>query len=42
MIKLTALRSVPPFAQDLVRDVRVRWALGSERPLSGETDWPRR
>jgi len=27
MIKLTALRSVPPFAQGLVRDVRVRWAL---------------
>ncbi len=27
MIKLTAFRSVPPFAQGLVRDVRVRWAL---------------
>ena len=27
MIKLTAFRSVPPFAQGLVRDLRVRWAL---------------
>jgi glutathione S-transferase len=27
MIKLTTLRNVPPFAQGLVRDVRVRWAL---------------
>ncbi len=27
MITLTAFRSVPPFAQGLVRDVRVRWAL---------------
>ena len=27
MIKLTAYRSVPPFAQGLGRDVRVRWAL---------------
>jgi glutathione S-transferase len=27
MIKLSAFRSVPPFAQGLVRDVRVRWAL---------------
>ena len=27
MIKLTAFGSVPPFAQGLVRDVRVRWAL---------------
>jgi glutathione S-transferase len=27
MIKVTAFRSVPPFAQGLVRDVRVRWAL---------------
>jgi glutathione S-transferase len=27
MIKLTAFRSVPPFAQGLVRDFRVRWAL---------------
>jgi glutathione S-transferase len=27
MIKLTAFRSVPAFAQGLVRDVRVRWAL---------------
>jgi glutathione S-transferase len=27
MITLTAFRSVPPFVQGLVRDVRVRWAL---------------
>jgi len=27
MITLSAFRSVPPFAQGLVRDVRVRWAL---------------
>jgi glutathione S-transferase len=27
MITLSALRSVPPFAQGLVRDLRVRWAL---------------
>jgi glutathione S-transferase len=27
MIKLTAFRSVPPFAQGLLRDLRVRWAL---------------
>ncbi|HEY4044719.1 MAG TPA: glutathione S-transferase family protein [Rhodopila sp.] len=27
MITLTAFRSVPPFAQGLVRDLRVRWAL---------------
>ena len=27
MIRLTAFRSVPPFAQGLVRDFRVRWAL---------------
>lgn len=27
MIKLSAFRSVPPFAQGLVRDMRVRWAL---------------
>ena len=27
MIKLSAFRSVPPFAQGIVRDVRVRWAL---------------
>lgn len=27
MITLIAFRSVPPFAQGLVRDVRVRWAL---------------
>ena len=27
MIKLTAFRSLPPFAQGLARDFRVRWAL---------------
>ncbi|RYY44968.1 MAG: glutathione S-transferase family protein [Sphingomonadales bacterium] len=27
MIKVSAFRSVPPFAQGLVRDMRVRWAL---------------
>jgi glutathione S-transferase len=27
MIKVSALRSVPPFAQGLVRELRVRWAL---------------
>src|SRR5271154_1537922 len=27
MIILTALRRAPPFAQGLVRDLRVRWAL---------------
>ena len=27
MITLTAFRSVPPFAQGVVRDLRVRWAL---------------
>src|SRR5260370_16942495 len=27
MIKLTAFRSLPPFAQGLARDLRVRWAL---------------
>jgi glutathione S-transferase len=27
MIILTAFRWVPPFAQGLVRDLRVRWAL---------------
>lgn len=27
MIRITAFRSVPPFAQGLVRDLRVRWAL---------------
>jgi glutathione S-transferase len=26
-IKLSAFRWVPPFAQGLVRDLRVRWAL---------------
>jgi glutathione S-transferase len=28
MITISAFRSVPPFAQGLVRDLRVRWALG--------------
>lgn len=27
MIRITAFRSVPPFAQGLVRDLRARWAL---------------
>ena len=27
MITVTAFRWVPPFAQGLVRDLRVRWAL---------------
>lgn len=27
MIRITAFRWVPPFAQGLVRDLRVRWAL---------------
>jgi len=27
MIRISAFRSVPPFAQGLVRDLRVRWAL---------------
>ncbi len=27
MIRVTAFRWVPPFAQGLVRDLRVRWAL---------------
>ena len=27
MIRLSAFRWVPPFAQGLVRDLRVRWAL---------------
>jgi len=31
MIKLTALRSLPPFAQGLARDFRVRWALEEAR-----------
>jgi glutathione S-transferase len=31
MIKLTAFRSIPPFAQGLVRDFRVRWALEEAR-----------
>lgn len=28
MITVTAYKWVPPFAQGLARDVRVRWALG--------------
>ena len=31
MIKLTAFRSLPPFAQGLARDFRVRWALEEAR-----------
>src|SRR5262245_28281663 len=31
MIKLTALSSLPPFAQGLARDFRVRWALEEAR-----------
>jgi glutathione S-transferase len=47
MITLTAFQSVPPFAQGLVRDLRVRWALEEagipyrERLLQpGENDTP--
>jgi glutathione S-transferase len=47
MITLTAFQSVPPFAQGLVRDLRVRWALEEaaipyrERLLQpGENDAP--
>jgi glutathione S-transferase len=36
MIRVTAFRWVPPFAQGLVRDLRVRWAL-EEAGLSYET-----
>lgn len=36
MIRLTAFRWVPPFAQGLVRDLRVRWAL-EETGLPYET-----
>jgi len=33
MIRVSAFKSVPPFAQGLVRDLRVRWALEeAERP----------
>ena len=45
MIKLTAFRSVPPFAQGLVRDLRVRWALEEagvpyqERLMGGAGLW---
>jgi glutathione S-transferase len=43
MIKLTAFKSVPPFAQGLVRDLRVRWALEEvgipyEEELLGQGD----
>src|SRR5260370_21059653 len=31
MIKLTAFRSLPPFAQGVARDFRVRWALEEAR-----------
>lgn len=37
MIKITAFKMVPPFAQGLVRDLRVRWAL-EESGLSYETE----
>jgi glutathione S-transferase len=37
MIKITAFKMVPPFAQGLVRDLRVRWAL-EEAGLSYETE----
>jgi glutathione S-transferase len=42
-IKLTAFKWVPPFAQGLVRDLRVRWALGEaglgyEETLIGPED----
>jgi glutathione S-transferase len=37
MIRVHAFRQVPPFAQGLVRDLRVRWAL-EEAGLSYETD----
>ncbi len=36
MIRVTAFRWVPPFAQGLVRDLRVRWAL-EEAGLPYET-----
>jgi glutathione S-transferase len=36
MIKVTGFKSVPPFAQGLVRDLRVRWAL-EEAGLRYET-----
>ena len=43
MIKVSAFRWVPPFAQGLVRDLRVRWALeeagfGYEAVLIGRDD----
>jgi glutathione S-transferase len=43
MIKLTAFRSLPPFAQGLARDFRVRWALEEahipyEEVLTGPED----
>src|SRR5260221_14462355 len=42
-VKVTALRWAPPFAQGLVRDLRVRWALeeagiGYEERLIGPQD----
>jgi len=43
MIKVSAFRWVPPFAQGLVRDIRVRWALEEaglayEQRLIGQAD----
>ncbi len=35
MITLSAFRSVPPFAQGLVRDFRVRWALEDSTSPNG-------
>ena len=37
MRKLIAFKWVPPFAQGLVRDLRIRWAL-EEAGLDYETD----
>ena len=42
MIRVTAFRWVPPFAQGLVRDLRVRWALGSKPNPRNERDRPER
>src|SRR6202162_3002687 len=45
MITVSAFKWVPPFAQGLVRDLRVRWALEEaglayRAPLSGRDDQP--
>ena len=47
MIIVTGFKSVPPFAQGLVRDLRVRWALEEaglryEVKLLGDGDKDRR